>query len=122
MAGVKLVTKYDARLCLKAAYRAAQDLGFNVTPIEDTSKRFSATKGNAFLSALAGPLAPHCDFQVTTETYPDTNEVVIDINKPWLSSGAIGVRKVNEQAEELVRAIIQGIEKGGGAIIERKAF
>jgi hypothetical protein len=122
MAGMKLLTKYDARLCLKAAYRAAQDLGFIVPAIDDASKRFGATKGNVFISALAGPFAPHCDFQITTEVYPDVNEIVLEINKPWLTTGAIGVRKVNEQAEELLRTIVRLIEKDGGTIIERKAF
>ena len=46
MAGVKLLTKTDPQLCLKLAYRAAQDLGYAVTPIEDASKRFTATKGS----------------------------------------------------------------------------
>jgi len=122
MAGMKLLTKYDAKLCLKAAYRAAQDLGFNVPPIDDTSKRFNATKGNVLISVLAGSFAPHCDFRITAEVYPDVNEVVLEINKPWLTTGAIGVRKVNEQAEGLVQAIVNLIEKDGGKIIERKSF
>jgi hypothetical protein len=122
MSGVKLLTKHDPKLCLKAAFRAAQNLGFNVTPIDDNSKRFSATKGNFLLSALAGPFAPRCDFQVSVETYLDTTEVVLDINKPWLSSGSVGVRKVKEQADALLRDIISAIEKDGGKIAERREF
>ena len=120
MAGMKLLTKTDAQLCLKLAFRAAQDLGFSVTPIEDTSKRFTATKGSALLSAVAGPFAPHCDFQISVEIYPDMNEIIFEMNKPWLTSGAVGVRKVKDQGEELVRAIASAIEKNGGAIMERK--
>jgi hypothetical protein len=122
MAGVKLLTKYDARLCLKAAYRAAQDLGFSVPALDDATKRFRATKGNALISALAGPFSPHCDFQIAAEVYPDVNELVVEINKPWLTTGAIGVRKVTEQADALVQGIVNLIEKDNGKIIERKAF
>ena len=46
MSAIKLLTKFDAHKCLKAAYRAAQDQGFTLTPIDDRSTRFTASKGS----------------------------------------------------------------------------
>ena len=122
MPGLKLLTKLEAPTCLKIAWRTAQDLGFSLTPIDDGSRRFTATKGSAVLSALAGPLAPHCHFQFVAEAYPDANELVLEKNKPWLTSGSIGVGKVNRQAEELMQAIACAIEKAGGEVTGRKEF
>jgi hypothetical protein len=122
MPGTKILTRLDAATCLKAAWRAAQDLSFSLTPIEDGAKRFTATKGSAVVALLAGAFAPHCVFDVSVETYADANELVLEKNKPWLSSGTKGVAKVNRQAEELLNAIVRAIEKEGGAILERKEF
>jgi hypothetical protein len=122
MAGFKLLTKLDSRTCLRVAWRVAQDLGFTLTPIGDCSQQFTASKGNLFMSMLGGPFAPHCQFQISIKTYSDSNEVVLEKNKPWLTSGAIGVSKVNRQAEELMQEIACAIEKEGGTIIERKEF
>ncbi len=122
MPGIKLLTKLDAPTCLKLAWRAAQDSSYSLTPLESGTKRFTATKGNAVLGLLAGALAPHCVFQVSAESYSDATEVAIEKNKPWLSGGAVGVSKVNRQAEELLTAIARAIEREGGAILERKEF
>jgi hypothetical protein len=122
MAGIKIVTKTNAHLCLRLAWRAAQDLGFSITPIDDTSKRFTATKGNAVLGVLAGPIAPHCHFEIAAESYPAGNELSIDINKPWLTSGSIGVRKVREQADALINAIVGAIAREGEPILQRKEY
>jgi len=122
MPGFKLLTQLDSQTCLKAAWRCAQDLGYSVTPIEECSKRFTATKGSLIGNLLGGFLAPQCVFHVTVETYPDTNEVSIERNEPWLSSGKIGVSKVKRQAEELTNLIACTIEKAGGAISERKEY
>ncbi len=121
MPGFKLLTHHDPQTCLKVAWRTAQDMGYSLTPIEDCSKRFTATKGNALLSML--PLmSPQCVFYVVVESYPDANEVVVERNEPWLASGAIGVSRVKRAAEELVGAIACAIEKAGGTIRERKEF
>jgi hypothetical protein len=122
MAGIKLLTKLAPQTCLKAAWRVAQDQSYSLTPIDASSDRFTATKGNVLLSVLAGPFAPHCVFDIYVAAYGDANEVVLEKNKPWLTTGAVGVRKVNEQAEELMRGIVTAIEKEGGTILERKEF
>ena len=122
MPGLKLLTKLDSQTCINAAWRTAQDLGFSPTPIVDGCTRFAATKGSTLLSVIAGPFAPHCDFQISVATYADANEVVLEKNKPWLTTGAIGVSKVNQQASDLMAAIASAIEKDGGKILERKEF
>lgn len=123
MAGLKLLTTLDAPMCLKLAWRAAQDHGFSLPPLEECAKRFSATKGNSLISMIAGPFATTpCNFQISIEQYGSTNEVVLEKNSPWLTSGAAGVAKVNRQAEDLMNAIACAIEKAGGAIQERKEF
>jgi hypothetical protein len=122
MSGVKLLTKLDPQTCLKVAWRAAQDMSFSVPPIEECGKRFTATKGSAIFNLIAGPLAPQCVFQISVESYNDATEVVLEKNKPWLTSGTVGVAKVNRQAEDLLAAITCGIEKAGGSVLERKEF
>src|SRR6266516_548927 len=122
MPGLKLLTRYDPQTCLKAAWRAAQDLGYSLTPpIEDCLQRFTATRGSALLSVLP-LLPPQCVFNVSVITYPDAHEVVEERNEPWLTSGKIGVSKVKKQAEELLNAIACAIEKTGGTVLERKEF
>jgi len=122
MAGIKLLTKLEPQTCLKVAWRTAQDLGFSLTPIEANSTRFTATKGSALLGFIAGALAPHCNFEVSVASYSDGNEVVLENNSPWLTSGSAGVAKINQQAEDLIRAIAAAIEKEGGTILQRKEF
>jgi hypothetical protein len=119
--GVKLLTNMDPQLCLKLAWRAAQDRGYALTPLSDTTRRFTASKGNMIVGVLAGSLAPHCVFKIGVESYPDANELVLEMNSPWLS-GASGVRKVKQAAEELIDAIVSAVEKEGGKITERKEF
>jgi hypothetical protein len=122
MPGVKLSTQLEPQVCLKLAWRAAQDLGYTLTPIEDGAKRFTATKGSLIANVLAGPLAPQCVFTITAESYPDANELSLERNDPWLSSGKIGVSKVKRHADELMSAIASAIENAGGSIIERKEY
>jgi hypothetical protein len=122
MAGLKLLTKFDAQTCLKIAWRTAQEMGFSLTPLDESSRRFTASKGNIFTSILGGPFAPNCNFKISVEDYPSANEVVLEKQTAWLFSGAIGVGKVNRQAEELLSAIASAIEKEGGNILERKEF
>lgn len=122
MAGLKLLTKLEPHMCLKLAWRTAQDAGYAVTPIEDSSKRFTATKGNVLFAALAGALAPRCNFEITVEGYPDATEVMLVKNKPWLTTGASGVAKVACQAEDLLQGIARAIEQAGGTVLERKEF
>jgi hypothetical protein len=122
MPGIKLLTKLDPPTCLKAAYRAAQDLGFSLTPLSASCKRFTATKGNALVSIIVGPFAPHCHFEISAESYADANELVLEKNTPWLTTGSVGVSKVKKQADDLMTAIACAIEKEGGSILERKEF
>lgn len=124
MPGMKLLTKHNPKTCLKIAWRIAQDLGYALTPpaLDDCAKTFLAEKGNVFFSMLAGPLAPHCRFRISVESYADANELVLDKNVPWLTSGAVGVGRVHRQAEELLNAITCAIENDGGTIIARKEF
>jgi hypothetical protein len=122
MSGVKLLTRLDPQTCLKVAWRAAQDLSFSVPPIEECGKRFTARKGNALFNLIAGPLAPQCIFAISVEAYNDATEVVLEKNTPWLTSGAVGVAKVNKQADDLLAAITCGIETAGGSVHERKEF
>ena len=117
MAGIKLLTKLDPQTCLKIAWRMAQDLGFSLTPLDESARRFSATKG----SILAGPFAPPCHFEISVASYSDANEIILEKNNPWLT-GAIGVGKVNRQAEDLISAIAAAIEKEGSTTLERKEF
>ena len=125
MPGLKLLTKMEPASCLKLAWRSAQNLGFALTPatpLDDGAKSFTAEKGSALVSVLAGPFAPHCRFCVSVEAYADANEVILEKNVPWLTTGSVGVKKVHRQANELMQAIASAIEKDGGTIIERKEF
>jgi hypothetical protein len=119
--GLKLLTSMDPQLCLKLAWRTAQDRGYALKPLDACAKRFTASKGNKLLGMLAGALAPHCVFEIAVEAYPDANELVLEMNTPWVS-GAAGIRKVRRQADELLQAIACAIEKEGATILERKEF
>src|SRR5260370_40940902 len=112
----------DPQLCLKLAWRAAQDRGYALTPLGECAKRFTATKGNILIGVLAGALAPRCVFEIAAEAYPDANELVLEMNSPWLSGGIGGGRKVRRQADELMQAIACAIEKEGGIVLDRKEF
>ncbi|MSU80724.1 MAG: hypothetical protein EXS16_21880 [Gemmataceae bacterium] len=122
MPGIKLLTNLDPKKCLKVAWRTAQDMGYSLSPIEETSKRFGATKGNLLMNLIAGPLAPRSAFEITVESYSDTNEVSLETNQPWITSGAIGVSRVRKRADELLDAIGRAIENEGGAIQGRKEY
>ena len=122
MPGIKLLTNLEPVKCLKAAWRTAQDMGYSISPIEETSKRFSANKGNLFMNLIAGPLAPRSSFEITVESYRSANEISIETNQPWFTSGAIGVSKVRKRADELLDAIAKAIEDEGGAIQGRKEY
>ena len=121
MPGLKLLTHFDPPTCVKVAWRAAQDLGYALTPIDDGATCFTASKGSALLSVVPF-MPPKCVFQVAVVCYPDCNEVVVERNEPWVTSGKIGVNRVKQHAEELVGAIVSAIEKAGGKITERKEF
>jgi hypothetical protein len=120
--GLKLLTNMDPQLCIKLAWRTAQDRGYALPPLDDCARRFTASKGNGLLGMLlAGALAPHCVFEIAVEAYPDANELVLQMNSPWVS-GAAGIRKVKRQADELLQAIACAIEKEGAKVLERKEF
>jgi hypothetical protein len=122
MAGMKLLTKLDPLTCLKLAWRTAQDQGYTITPIDDNSKHFTAKRGNVVVGLIAGPVSPYCCFEISVESYPSANELVLEKNNPWFTSGAIGVSRVNARATELFDGIAAAIEKEGGTIVERKEF
>ena len=122
MAGLKLLTNLEPQLCLKLAWRTAQDAGYSVTRIEEGSKRFTATKGNMLFAALAGALAPRCSFEIAVEGYPDATELLLYKNTPWLTTGVGGVATVARQADELMQGIAGAIEKAGGTVSARKEF
>ena len=112
--GLKLLTNMDAQTCVKLAWRTAQDQGYALTPLSDCTKRFTASKGNIVIGMLAGSLAPRCVFEVVVESYPDANELVLEMNSPWLSSGLGGVRKIRRQADEFLgRGRLRHRKRGG---------
>jgi hypothetical protein len=119
--GLKLLTNMDPQLCLKLAWRTAQDRGYSLTPLGDGARSFTASKGNKLLGVLAGALAPHCVFEIAAEAYPDANELVLQMSTPWVS-GTAGIRKVRRQADELLQAIANAVEKEGATVLERKEF
>lgn len=122
MAGLKLVTGLDAHTSLRSAWRAAQEQGYTLTSLGLDVPKFEARKGHVFWSMLVGPLAPHCKFLVSVESYASGTEVVLEKTLPWVTSGAVGVSRVNRQAEELMDAIARAIETDGGQVLERKEF
>ncbi|MBI2805656.1 MAG: hypothetical protein HYX68_11820 [Planctomycetes bacterium] len=122
MPGTKLLTKLDAATGLRLAWRTAQDLGYSLTPLGEGANRFTATKGSMLGSFLAGALAPYCAFEISTGSYSDANEIILEKNSPGLLIGKMGLNKVNRQADELIAAIVNAIEREGGTILERKDF
>ena len=124
MPGIKLLTRMDPATCLKLAWRTAQDLGYSLTPtpLTECAKSFTAQKGTLFFSMLAGPFAPHCHFRIFVESYSDANELVLEANTPWLTTGAVGVSRVRQRADELMQAVGCAIEKDGGTVVARKEF
>ena len=124
MPGYKVLTNLAPEKCLKAAWRAAQDCGFRLEPLADDATQFRARKGHWALNLLAGPWfsTPRCDFAVSTQVYENGTEVVLETNSPWVTTGKVGVRRVNREAEELIRQIGEAIQKEGGTVIERKEF
>jgi hypothetical protein len=122
MAGVKVLTDLDAHKALRSAWRAAQNQGYNLTSAGLDIPRFEAKKGHALFRILAGPLAPYCQFRVSVETYASGTEIVLEKNMPWLTTGALGVRRVNRQADELADAIGTALQEDGGKVLEKKEF
>jgi hypothetical protein len=118
MAGIKLVIDLEPDRALPLAWRAAEDLGFALTPIQDGT--FQASKGYAILSVLVGPLAPHCRFQISARRYEDgTTDLVIERNGA-MTSGAIGARRIKGEADALMDKIAAALEANGGKVRERR--
>ena len=123
MPGYKVLTNLAPDRCLKAAWRAAQDCGFRLKPLADGATQFRAKKGHWALNVLAGNLfTPRCDIKVSTQQYDNGTEVVLEMDVPWVTTGALGVRRANNQATALVDAIAETLKKEGGEVIERKEF
>jgi hypothetical protein len=120
MAGIKLVTDTDPDKGLQIAWRAAQDLGFRLTPVQDGA--FQATKGGAFWSLLAGAAAPHCAFNVSAKRYGDnTTDLVLDLSIGW-TAGLIGKRRIWGEADALMQKVAEALQQNGGKVIERNEF
>jgi hypothetical protein len=118
MAGIKLVTDLEPDRLLQLAWRVAQDLKFGLTPIQDG--RFQATKGSLVMSMLVGSAAPRCAFELAAQTYPDgTTDLVLLRNTAW-TSGLIGLRRINTEADALMQKAAEAITQNGGKVIERK--
>jgi hypothetical protein len=118
MAGIKLVMDTDPEQGLQMAWRAAQDLGFKLTPIKDGT--FQASKGHLVWSILVGPAAPHCDFKLSAHRYGDgTTDLVLERNGAW-TSGLIGKHRIKGEAEALIQKVAEAIQTNGGKVIERK--
>ena len=117
MAGLKLVTDLDANSLLKLAYRAAQDHGFSVAKIADD--RFSAKRGNALFGLAA--ISAHCDFIISVETYDKEAELVLERNSPWWT-GAIGVSRVTNRAQDLMKTFGEAVRLAGRRVIRETEF
>jgi hypothetical protein len=118
MTGIKLVTNVEPDKGLQLAWRAAQDLGFDLTPIQDST--FEASKGRAIWSILVGPAAPHCRFKLSAHAYPDgTTDLVLERNSAW-TSGLIGLRRIKGEATALMDKVAQAVQHSGGQVVERK--
>ncbi len=122
MAGVKVLTDLDPDKALRSAWRAAQDAGFGLTSLGLDVPQFLAQKGHILLSLVAGALAPYCRFKVSVEKYDHGTEVVLEKSLPWLTTGALGVRRVNREAAALMDAVAAALEHDGGKVLERKEF
>ncbi len=118
MAGIKLVTNAEPDVVLQTAWRTAQDLGFRLTPIQDGT--FSASKGRAIWSLVAGAAAPHCAFTLSARRYGDAEtDLMLDMHVGW-TAGMIGKRRIWGEADALMQQVAEAIEKQGGKVIERK--
>ena len=118
MAGIKLVTDIDPEKGLQLTWRAAQDLGFSLTPIQNGS--FEASKGHMIWSMLVGPAAPHCQFKLSAQKYPDgTTDLVLERNSAW-TSGLIGRRRIQKEADALMDRVAESVQQNGGKVNERK--
>jgi hypothetical protein len=119
MAGIKLVTSIEPDQGLQLAWRAAQDLGFKLTPIKEEA--FAATKGHALWSLVAGAAAAKCDFKLSAHRYADgTTDVVLENNGSWLTGGMVGQRRARGEADALMQKVAAAIEQAGGKVMERK--
>jgi hypothetical protein len=119
MAGLKFTTDLDAESLYKIAYRRAQDMGFTVREAGESA--FTAKSGNMALSIAVGALSVYCDFRLSIEEYDDGNELVLERNTPWWT-GMIGVSRVKNRANELMKNIKDEVELRGGRILREKEF
>jgi hypothetical protein len=118
MAGIKLVIDMEPEKSLKLAWRVAQDMAFELTPIKDLA--FQASKGHFLWSMLAGAAAPHCKFNFSAHRYDDgTTDVMLERNGA-LTSGLLGLRRIKTEADALMQKLAEAIQQNGGKVIERK--
>ena len=116
MAGIKLVVDLEPETALQLAWRAAQDLSFTLTPVQDGA--FEAKKGHLVWSMLAGPAATHCHFKIAAHRYVDrTTDLVLERNSAW-TSGLLGRRHINAEADALMQRVAEAIGQNGGKVIE----
>ncbi len=117
MAGIKLVIDTESDTALQVAWRAAQDLGFRLTPIRDGA--FEASKGRAIWSLVAGAAAPHCAFTLSAKRYGDATDLRLDLHVGW-TAGLIGKRRIWAEADALMQKVAEAVQQQGGKVIERK--
>jgi hypothetical protein len=114
---VKLVTDLDPDRALRSAWRAGQEQGYTLTLAGLDVRKFEARSGHFLLSHLAGPLAPHCRFNVSIEPCDRGSEILLDGAEPWLMTGLVGARRVRRRAGELMDAIAAAIQQDGGTVL-----
>src|SRR5579859_3371307 len=115
MAGIKLVIDLEPDRALQLAWRVAQDLGFVLTPIKDGW--FLAGKGHILWSALVGAAAPHCKFKLSAHRYEDgTTDLVLERNSA-LTSGLLGRRRIQGEADALMEKVSEAIAQNGGRVV-----
>ena len=115
MAGLKFTTNLDADALYKLAFRRAQNLGYTVRAAGDQA--FTAASGSVALSVLA--VSSYCDFRVSVEKYADGNELILERNTPWLL-GVIGVARVKNKANDLMKNIKADVVQQGGRVLQEK--
>jgi hypothetical protein len=102
----------------KIAGQAARNLNYSVLLVGDSE--LTARRGSVLASLIVGAVAPACDFRVSVRAGPDkTAEVAIQVNRPWWSSGVLGLKRVKARAEELADAIASGVREKGGKVLRR---
>lgn len=117
MASITIVTDLNVKEALRTVKNIAKDLDFAVSQVDDLE--LLVTKGNLFVSILAGAFVAYCKFHVFIEEGRDRIRIVIKRNSPWWT-GIIGVNRVKSLAKKLADGIEDEIEEQGGNLYDSK--